>query len=278
MPVRRQEHAQDQGSLMPFIEVNGAALRYELTGGGPGAIVLVHEMGGTLESFDGVAPRLAAKRRVLRYDTRGAGLSEKVRGRLTFDTMTDDLMALTDALGIAGRIAIAGVAVGGGIALNTAARFPERVGAVIAGSPAIGIEAERRPDVLARVDKLAQDGMRSAAQASHDSGYPTVLRGDAIRFEQFRTRWLGNDPESYATIYRMLAASDLTARLSTITCPVLIIGGKHDGTRPPAVVEPVARLIPNARYRLVETGHYMAAQTPELIAAAIGEFLDAVHA
>ncbi len=80
---------------MQFIEVNGAALRCELSGGGASTVVLVHEMGGTLESWDVVAPRLAAKRRVLRYDTRGAGLSEKVRGALTFDTMADDLVALS---------------------------------------------------------------------------------------------------------------------------------------------------------------------------------------
>ena len=42
---------------MPFADVNGAALRYELSGRGPGAIVLVHEMGGTLESMTTPKPR-----------------------------------------------------------------------------------------------------------------------------------------------------------------------------------------------------------------------------
>src|SRR5438067_251851 len=114
---------------MRFIEVNGVGLRYELTGAGPSTVVLIHEMGGTLESWDGVVPILATTRQVLRYDTRGAGLSEKVRSALTFATMADDLMALVDALGIA-KVALAGIAVGGGIALATAARFPDRVTAV----------------------------------------------------------------------------------------------------------------------------------------------------
>ena len=60
---------------MDFIESNGVALRCELTGSGDRTLVLVHEMGGSLESWDDVAPRFAGKRRVLRYDTRGAGLS-----------------------------------------------------------------------------------------------------------------------------------------------------------------------------------------------------------
>ena len=65
---------------MNFIEVNGTALRYELSGNGGSTLVLIHEMGGTLESWDLVRFRLAGKRRVLRYDTRGAGLSQKVSG------------------------------------------------------------------------------------------------------------------------------------------------------------------------------------------------------
>lgn len=263
---------------MSFIEVNGAALRYQLGGSGASTAVLIHEMGGTLESWDGVDQILAANRRVLRYDTRGAGLSEKVRGTLTFDTMADDLVALLDALGITGKVALAGIAVGGGIALHAAARFPQRVAAVVAGSPAIGITPDRRPGVLARVDAIERGGMRSAAQASHDSGYPPELRADAGRFAAFRARWLGNDPASYAAIYRMLAASDLTDELAALSCPVLVLGGKFDRTRPPSAVEPVARLIPGARYALIETGHYMAAQTPELVAKTIGDFFDAVGA
>src|SRR5262245_31132438 len=102
---------------MDFIEVNGTALRYNLAGSGASTLVLIHEMGGTLESWDLVRPVLSARRRVLRYDTRGAGLSQKVRGTLGIDTLVDDLVALMDATGITGKVALAGVAVGGAIAL-----------------------------------------------------------------------------------------------------------------------------------------------------------------
>src|SRR5450631_2095155 len=101
--------------------------------------------------LDGVAPRLAKSRRVLRYDTRGAGLSQKVRGELSLDTMADDIIALLDALGIAGKVALAGIAVGGAIALHFAARYSERTSAVAVGSPATAIESDRRAAVLERV-------------------------------------------------------------------------------------------------------------------------------
>jgi 3-oxoadipate enol-lactonase len=107
---------------MEFIELNGAALRYELTGTGDRTLLLIHEMGGSLESWDNVVPRFAGSRRVLRYDTRGAGLSQKARGELSVDTMADDIAALLDISGIKGPVALAGVAVGGAIALHFAAR------------------------------------------------------------------------------------------------------------------------------------------------------------
>src|SRR5437588_4673240 len=163
---------------MDFIELNGAALRYELSGKGERTLVLVHEMGGSLESWDDVSPRLAESRRVLRYDTRGAGMSQKVRGDLGLDAMADDLAALLDALGIAGRVALAGIAVGGAIALHFAARYPERTSGVVAGSPATGIAPDRRAAVLERVAKIEAAGMAFAVEESMRNGYPVELRGD----------------------------------------------------------------------------------------------------
>src|SRR5262249_57699005 len=115
------------------------------------------EMGGTLESWDGAAPLLARQRRVLRYDTRGAGLSQKVRGALSIDTMTDDLVALMDASGIS-KAAVAGVAVGGAIALHAAMRHAARVSAVVATSPAIAVAADRRAAGLAPVERIQRAG------------------------------------------------------------------------------------------------------------------------
>src|SRR5204862_4324538 len=111
LAVTTRRSKEPGGAGMDFIEANGAGLRCELSGGGDRTLVLVHEMGGSLESWDDVAPQFAKSRRVLRYDTRGAGLSQKVRGELTLDAMADDIAALLDKFGIAGRVALAGVAV-----------------------------------------------------------------------------------------------------------------------------------------------------------------------
>jgi 3-oxoadipate enol-lactonase len=263
---------------MDFIELDGTTLRYELSGKGDRTVVLVHEMGGSLESWDDIAPRFAESRRVLRYDTRGAGLSQKVRGELGIDAMADDIAALLDNIGIASKVALAGIAVGGAIALHFAARYPERASAVAVGSPATGIASDLRAAVLERVAKLEAAGMAFAVADSMQNGYGPELRGDSRRFGQYRARWLGNDPLSYATIYRMLVGTDMQEELARLRCPVLVIGATLDRTRPPPISEAVAKGIPGARYVEVHTGHYMAVQTPDLIFECIDEFLKTVGA
>jgi 3-oxoadipate enol-lactonase len=266
------------GSGMEFIELNGVALRYDLSGKGDRTLVLVHEMGGSLESWDEVVPRFTDSRRVLRYDTRGAGLSKKARGVLDLDTMADDIAALLDSNGIAGRVALAGIAVGGAIALHFAARYPERTSAVAVGSPATGIAPDRRAPALERVAKIEATGMAFAVEDAMKNGYAPELRGDVERFERFRARWLGNDPASYAAVWRMLAGADMQDELSRLRCPVLVIGGSLDRVRPPPLAEAVAKAIPGARYVEIRTGHYMSVQTPDLVADCVGEFLRTVDA
>ena len=258
---------------MDFIEANGAALRCELSGAGTRTLVLVHEMGGSLESWDEVAPRFAGSRRVLRYDTRGAGLSQKLRGEVSLDTMAGDIAALLDHFAIAGKVALAGIAVGGAIALHFAARYPERTAAVAVGSPATGIAAERRGPALERLARIEAAGMAVAVEDAMLNGYAPELRGDIARFDRFRRRWLGNDPSSYATIWRMLASADMQDELARLTCPVLVIGGGLDRVRPPPLAQDVAKTIPGARYTEIRTGHYMAVQTPDLLFETIDEFL-----
>jgi 3-oxoadipate enol-lactonase len=258
---------------MNWIEVNGTSLRHELSGSGNTALVLVHEMGGTLDSWDQVLPALNNTRQVLRYDTRGAGLSEKIRGPVTFDDMADDLAALLDAVGIEGKVALAGTAVGAGIAIHFAVRHAARAGALVVTSPATGVEADRRQAALDRAAAAEARGMRGIAEASIVNSYPPEVRHNPEEFRKFCARWLANDPHSFAAINRMLVDSSVTEELSRITCPTLVIGCTHDRLRPPSVIQPMAQRIPNAEYLLINSGHFAAIQTPGLVSQAFHGFL-----
>ena len=149
---------------MNWIEVNGTSLRYERSGSGRTTLVLVHEMGGTLDSWDQVLPALNNTRQVLRYDTRGAGLSEKIQGKVTFDEMADDVAALLDALGVKGKVTLAGTAVGGAIAIHFAVRHAARIGALVVTSPATGVAADRRQATLDRATSAETQGMRALVE------------------------------------------------------------------------------------------------------------------
>ena len=258
---------------MNWIEVNGTSLRCELRGEGKTTLVLVHEMGGTLDSWDQVMGGLTNTRRVLRYDTRGAGLSEKIGGAVTWDAMADDIAALLDAHGITGKVALSGTAVGAGIAIHFAVRHAARTAALVVSSPALGVGGDRRQATLERAAAVEAKGMRGVVEGSLANSYPAEVRHNAEEFRKFRARWLCNDPHSFAAINRMLAEVDLSPELTRVACPTLVIGCTHDKLRPPASVEPLARQIPGAQYIQINSGHFAAIQTPGLMSQAIHQFM-----
>jgi 3-oxoadipate enol-lactonase len=261
---------------MNWIEVNGTSLRYDLTGSGKSTLVLIHEMGGTLDSWDQVLPAIAINRRVLRYDTRGAGLSEKAKGAVTWDQMADDLAALLDALGIQGKVSLAGIAVGAAIAVHFAVRYPDRAAALVLHGPALGVGDDRKQATLNRAASVEAGGMRSVVETSLANSYPPVVRHNLEVFAAFRARWLANDPESFAAINRMLAAENIEHELTKVAVPTLVTAGRHDGLRPTSIIEPMARQIPGAEFLELNSGHFASVQTPGLVAQAIHGFLQAL--
>ncbi len=260
---------------MNWIEVNGTGLRYELSGSGPATLVLIHEMGGTLDSWDQGLGGLNNGRRVLRYDTRGAGLSEKIKGAVTWNDMADDLKALLDALEIHGKVAIAGIAVGAAIAAHFAVRYPDRAAALVLHGPAPGVSADRKQQTLERAATVEAGGMRGVVETSLANSYPPVVRHNGDVFRQFRARWLANDPQSFAAINRMLASQDISGELPKIDCPTLVTAGRHDSLRAPSVIEPMAKTISGAQFLELNTGHFASIQTPGTMSQAIHYFLHA---
>ena len=256
---------------MEWTETNGVVLRYELSGEGDAPLLLIHELGGSLEFWDPTLPAFQKEFRVLRYDMRGFGMSEKVK-TLRLDDMLGDIVGLLDTVGITGPCHVVGPALGGGLALAFAGTYPERVRRLVVSSPATGAPAERRAQSLERAALVERDGMRPAMEASLSRSYPERFRGHA-RYQQFQQRWLANDPEGFAAIGRMLTEMDLTSLYGRIACPTLVIGCVYDGIRPPGEVEPIAHQIPGATYVEAESGHFMPHQTPELFVDMVLPFL-----
>jgi len=256
-----------------WIEVNGAALRYVFDGTGSGTLVLVHEAGGSLESWDAVVPGLAPHYRVLRYDQRGFGLSERCR-TLSVDRMVEDLRCLLEALSVREPVHLAGTAIGGTLVMEFAARHPERVASVIATSPVTGPLPEGAAEFLEQRAQLAeQQGMRAIEEISLEKSYPLRLRDSNGRFEQYRRRFLANDPRSFAALTRTYGTVDLQRIYHRIPCPVLIIGCTYDPIMPPPACAAVATALPAGRFVEVSSGHFIAMQSPEEFVNYVTEFL-----
>lgn len=257
---------------MPWIEANGVSLEYFLDGPEGGVpLVLIHELGGTAHSWERVMPALErAGRRVLRWHWRGTGLSEKIRGELAVETLCADLAALMDAIAFPHPADVAGTALGGGLGLAFAARHPAKVRRLAVSSPAIGGASGIEDMLRARADEVERDGMRPQVDSSLARSYLEKYRTDAQAFRDYRNRWIGNDPASYASHNRMLAAMDERGNLGEIACPTLVIGGADDMLLTPAMMRPIADAIPGAEYRELPTGHFLPVNTPDVW---IGEVL-----
>jgi len=256
-----------------WVEAGGAALRYRIDGSGNRTLVLLHEMGGMLESWDDVVPALQDLR-IVRYDWRGAGLSEKAT-ESSLEVHAADLGALLDALEIHGPVYLAGCAVGAAIALRFASLHPERVSGVVGMCPATKVLAEKRPAGVQVAERVAREGMGLLASSGLTTSYPEAVRHDIDRYNNYLLRFRSNDPVSFGASLKMVSTQEGDDWLKDVTAPALILAGAYDGTRPPELVREVADKIPGATFRIVESGHVMHYQTPDLIVNEIGNFLTA---
>src|SRR5581483_9898952 len=116
---------------------------YRLEGDHGPSVVFLHEIGGSLDSWDGVAPGLAPQFRVFRYDQRGFGLSEKPRPTYSIETLTDDLQNLLRALDVPPPWHIVSLAASSMQALSLYQRIPQEIGSLVFCNPAPGVESSR---------------------------------------------------------------------------------------------------------------------------------------
>lgn len=141
-----------------FINVNGARLWFEDTGGSGHAVTFVHAGICDHRQWDTQMVPFSAKYRVIRFDMRGFGQSELPAGPVS---LSDDIRGLLDALGVE-RTAVIGCSMGGSASLDFTLTHPERVGAlVLVGSGMSGQSDEIGPDeapIIAEMEAAEKAG------------------------------------------------------------------------------------------------------------------------
>ena len=258
---------------MPHIDSGRISLFFDDAGSGGTPVLLLHELGGSSESWREVVPRLAGDRRVIAVDSRCAGRSEKPPGAFTLADVADDLDGFLRALHLDEPIDVIGAALGSLAGALLAIRHPARVRRLIMCAVAPDMAGATRAYVAERAEKVRVVGMRGVADASLSNPFP------ASQPEQraaYRGIYLGNDPVAYAELSLALAQLEMMpADWGAIQAPVLVASGAHDFLWPPAVGREVAALIPGARFEVMEdAGHFPHLQAPKTVVRLARDFLD----
>ena len=256
---------------MPFTTANGVSFHYRLEGESGPTVVLLHEIGGSLDSWDGVVPGLAGRMRVFRYDQRGFGLSEKTRETYSIDTLVDDLEGLIAGLKLTPPFHIVSLAASSMQALTFWQRHPDQVGSLVFCNPAPGVDPSRADALNSVAAKAESEGIRGIIPTMLDKSYPPEL-SDRETYESYRGRYLGNDPVGFGNAFRMMARTNLVQVLETITRPTLVVAGRQDFIRAVAVTEGLAKKIPGARFEVIDAGHFMPTTSPKLLLALLQDF------
>lgn len=122
-----------------YADVNGLHLYYETIGEGR-PLILLHGGLGSGEMFGPILPLLAEGHRVILPDLQGHGRTADIDRPLDVRLMADDIAALIDHLDL-DRPDVVGYSMGGGVALHTAAKYPDRVRRLVACSADVWTEA-----------------------------------------------------------------------------------------------------------------------------------------
>ncbi len=259
---------------MPFSSASGVRIHYRISGRGPTSLILIHELGGSLENWNEVVTNLGDSFCVLRYDLRGAGQSDPVSDPFTMEDQADDLERLVDDTKLRTPLLIAGAAAGSAVAVVYAARHATKVSGLILCPPALSVTPDRRQYLTQRSAQAASEGMHAIIDQTLAQSFPPAVIRDLERYRVYRERFLANDPVSYGFANRALAESTADTYAASVVCPVLLLAGRHDPLRPLAHVSSVAASFPNARVAELDSAHIMSQQSPVDLARAILEFRD----
>lgn len=233
-------------------------IAYQVVGRGPMDLVFLPGFLSNLDlhwedpGYAHLLRRLSGFTRLIQFDTRGTGLSDRVDPAHLPDlgTRMDDVRAVMDAAG-SGRAALLGASEGAPMSLLFAATHPERVRAlVLYGGYAC----------FHRWVQDAEAVERFVVQAETTWGQGRTLRNFApgrAGDPEFRTWWarferLSCSPTAAIALARMNAAIDLRAILPGIRVPTLILHRRHDARVSPEAASYLARRIPGAKLRWFE--------------------------
>ncbi|HVL71717.1 MAG TPA: adenylate/guanylate cyclase domain-containing protein [Beijerinckiaceae bacterium] len=253
-------------------------IAYQVVGDGPIDLVFVPGFVSNLDLawddpvFAGFIDRLAGFSRLIRFDKRGTGLSDRMGDLPSLEVRMDDVRAVMDAAG-SERAALFGISEGGAMAMVFAATYPERTRALVlfgayAHYATWVVPPDRLDGVLARLDALWGTGEMVDGFAPSRAADP--------QFKAWWARWerLGASPSAAVHLTRMNSEIDVRPIVPSIRVPTLILHRVGDTRVSVEAGRYLARHIPAATYvELPGEDHLLWCGNADRVADEIEEFL-----
>jgi pimeloyl-ACP methyl ester carboxylesterase/DNA-binding winged helix-turn-helix (wHTH) protein len=197
--------------------------------------------------------RLAERFRLVRYDPRGCGLSDRDPARISFEGFVRDLETVTDALGLE-RFALLGTSQGAAVSIAYATRHPDRVSnLILSGGYALGWNrrgtaaeiATRRAMLTLIAHGWGQDNA-AFRQIFAARQWPDTTAEQSRSFDEMQR--LSASPENAERIQRVVGDIDVTALLPSVKAPTLVLHSRGDVSVPRELGLMLAQQIPDARF------------------------------
>jgi len=261
---------------MAFQFIDRVAVEDE--GEGP-AVVCVHGLGGSSNTFTAMMPALA-RHRVIRVDLPGSGRSQRVEGDLSIERYVNVLVRVCARLDVT-RAHWVGHSMGTIVVQHLAATRPELVASVALFGPLVAPPDAARTAIQARAAKAREGtaGMHEITQALLQTAISSDTRQRlpvAVAF--VRESLMRQEGDAYARSCEALAGAQAAA-IERIAVPVLLVTGDEDGVAPPQAVRAMSERLHAARHvRVVvlpRCGHWSPVERPEECQRELREFLAA---
>jgi len=224
-------------------------------------LLFVHCWGVSSAAFGVFLDRLAEHYRVVAPDLPGFGRSRASEGAVSYEAYADVLAGVLADLRIE-RAHVAGLSMGGGVALSFAARHPQRVRTLVLMAPT------GCPDVS--LPRLACNRMIELAEQALS---PAQAHGKAPVARSFAANLLRH-PTTLAATLRMLASRSIIEDARQVTAPTLLLWGARDRTIPPRLAPQFIERLPSATLHVMASSfHEMATPQPEETARIIHDFI-----
>ncbi|MDH3744127.1 MAG: alpha/beta fold hydrolase [Acidobacteriota bacterium] len=224
-------------------------------------VVALHGSPGSSRDFDTLGPHLGVDRLVLAPDLPGFGSSEKTVPDYSIAAHAEATAAMLDRLGIE-EVHVLGFSMGGGVALELAARYPERVRSLTLLS-SIGVQ-----ELELLGNYFLNHGVHGLQLAGLWALHEAVPHFGALDGFPLDVPYARN---FYDTDQRPLRGI-----LERLEMPVSIIHGEHDFLVPPAAAREHHRLVPQSELLMLDDGHFMVFRADRDLAAPISGFLERV--